>query len=80
MILTGKSGKPRDKPPKLMGATQFQRFVETAKAFEVDESGQAFERAISVVITSKAAKKPIELLTVAGTPTIVEAKEPRAKK
>jgi hypothetical protein len=46
---TGKAGKPRDKPPALKGKTQHQRFVETAKALEVDESGEAFERAMKMV-------------------------------
>ena len=47
---TGKAGKPRVKPPVLKGRTQFQRFVETAKALEVDESGKAFERALKVLL------------------------------
>lgn len=49
---TGKAGKPRNKPPDLKGKTQFQRFVETAKALEVDESGEAFERAMQVIAPS----------------------------
>ena len=50
MSPTGKAGKPRAKPPDLKGKTQHQRFVETAKALEVDESGEAFERAINLVV------------------------------
>ena len=50
MSPTGKAGKPRNKPPDLKGRTQFQRFVETAKALEVDESGVAFERALGVIV------------------------------
>jgi hypothetical protein len=46
---TGKAGKPRNKPPDLKGGTQFERFVETAKALEVDESGKAFERAMKAI-------------------------------
>jgi hypothetical protein len=46
---TGKAGKPRSKPPDLKGKTQYERFVETAKALEVDESGKAFERAMKVI-------------------------------
>jgi hypothetical protein len=49
---TGKAGKPRNKPPDLKGKTQFQRFVETAKALEVDESGKAFERALKDLLPS----------------------------
>jgi hypothetical protein len=47
---TGKAGRPRNKPPELKGDTQFQRFVETAKALESDESGKAFEKALGVVL------------------------------
>lgn len=50
---TGKSGKPRPKPPNLKGKTQFARFVETAKALEVDESGEAFERVLKVITKPK---------------------------
>ena len=51
----GKAGKPRNKPPDLNGKTQFQRFVETVKALEVDESGEAFEKALNVVVLVKPA-------------------------
>ena len=54
---TGKAGKPRNKPPDLKGKTQFARFVETAKALEVDESGKAFERAMKVIAPPKSAKR-----------------------
>lgn len=53
MSPTGKAGRPRNKPPVLAGDTQFQRFVETAKALEVDESGKAFEQAIKVIAPPK---------------------------
>lgn len=56
MSLTGKAGKARNKPPDLKGKTQFERFVETAKALEVDESGKAFERAIEVIAPPKPAE------------------------
>ncbi len=36
--------KRRDTPAK-----QSQRFVETAKELEVDESGKAFERALKII-------------------------------
>lgn len=49
MSPTGKAGRPRNKPPDLKGKTQFARFVETAKALEVDESGEAFERVMKVI-------------------------------
>ena len=50
---TGKAGKPRDRPPKLTGETQFQRFVETAKALEADNSGRAFEKALRKIVPTK---------------------------
>lgn len=49
MSPTGKAGRPRNKPPALKGKTQHERFVETAKSLEVDESGAAFERAMKVI-------------------------------
>ena len=36
---TGKAGKPRNKPPNLKGETQFDRFVETAKALDAEDGG-----------------------------------------
>jgi hypothetical protein len=56
MSPTGKAGVPRNKPPKLKGKTQHERFVETAKSLEVDESGEAFQRAMKVIAPPK--KKP----------------------
>lgn len=54
---TGKSAKPKpkSKPPPLEDAEQFQRFIETAEALEVDKSGKSFERALRAVIPSKKA-------------------------
>lgn len=57
MSPVGKAGKPRNKPPDLKGKTQFQRFIETAKALEVDESGSAFERAMKVIAPPKGKPK-----------------------
>ncbi len=57
MSPTGKAGKPRARPPDLKGKTQFDRFVETAKALDVDESGEAFEKAMKVISPAKPAKK-----------------------
>jgi len=50
--------KKKDNPVE-----QSQRFIETAKALECDESGEKFDSAISAVITKKldqksAGKKP----------------------
>jgi len=51
---TRRAGRPRNKPPKLKGKTQFERFVEAAKALEVNENGKAFERAINWISRKKA--------------------------
>lgn len=57
MSPTGKAGRPRNKPPVLEGETQFERFVETAKALEADESGASFKRAMDVIVPVSALKK-----------------------
>ncbi|MFA6244774.1 MAG: hypothetical protein WC655_27770 [Candidatus Hydrogenedentales bacterium] len=54
---TGKAGKPRNKPPDLKGKTQHERFVETAKALEVDETGKAFEKAVAIIVQPPGPKK-----------------------
>lgn len=58
MSPTGKAGKPRDSALVLKGKTQHERFVETAKALEVDESGTAFERAMKVIAPAQHARPP----------------------
>ncbi len=47
---TGKAGKPRNKPPNLKGETQFDRFVETAKALDAEDGGAQFMRAMNVIL------------------------------
>lgn len=59
---TGKAGKPKARPPHLKGATQFQRFVETAKALDADDGGVQFMRAMDVLappITPTSKKKGV---------------------
>ena len=41
---------PAKKPPPKNEKPQKQRFMEAAKAAEVDESGKAFERAVKRVV------------------------------
>ena len=65
---TGKAGKPRAKPPALKGKTQFQRFVETAKALEVDETGAAFERVMQVIAPANASGKTLNTTPDVLTP------------
>jgi hypothetical protein len=62
---TGKAGKPRARPPHLKGATQFQRFVETAKALDADDGSLQFMRAMDVLAppitpTSKKKEAPVK--------------------
>lgn len=46
--------KPKRKPkPKLTDKEQSERFIETARRLEVDETGADFERAIDKIIPSK---------------------------
>ena len=43
----------RDTPEK-----QSKRFIETAKTLEVDESGNAFERALGAIVQAKPKEVP----------------------
>jgi hypothetical protein len=49
---------PKKPKPEPDDTEQSQRFVETARKLEVDESGKSFERAISATLS----KKPDQLL------------------
>jgi len=53
---TGNRVKKKSKPPD--HTKQSQRFIETAKALKVDESGKEFDRALSVIIAP--APKPFK--------------------
>lgn len=44
---------PKSKRKPESPAKQYQRFLETAKAVGVDESGKAFNKAIKVIIVPK---------------------------
>jgi len=47
--------KPKAKPPrKMTKAEQSERFKETARALDADESGEAFERAFRKILRPKA--------------------------
>lgn len=51
--------KPKAEPkPKLTDAERHARFVETARAVEVDESPEAFDRAFDRVVKPKKAITP----------------------
>ena len=47
------------KPKKVKGQSQRERFIETAKKLEVDESGASFENVFSKVVPAKK-KLPLE--------------------
>lgn len=48
----GKAGTPKKKKakPKLTDKEQSERFIETARELGVDESGDAFERAVKKIL------------------------------
>lgn len=43
----------REQKPKPDDAEQSARFIEAAKAAQVDETGEAFERAMKVIVPEK---------------------------
>jgi hypothetical protein len=49
--------KKKSQPIRTKDPAQSARFLATAKSLEVDESGEAFERALSVVVPKKDARK-----------------------
>jgi hypothetical protein len=44
---------PKRKKPPLKPKEQFERFVETARALDVDETGKEFERAFKKAVPPK---------------------------
>lgn len=49
---------PKRKEPELTPKEQFKRFVETAREYEVDETGEEFERAFKKVVSKPAHHSP----------------------
>ena len=45
--------KPKAKPKKMTAKEQSAQFIKTARELEVDESGEAFEKAISRLLIPK---------------------------
>jgi hypothetical protein len=51
--------KPKPKrADKLSQQEQSERFIQTARELEADESGAAFEKAVSVVVTRRSKAAP----------------------
>lgn len=48
--------KPKP-PPKADDKEQSERFIETAREIEADESGDEFERALDLLLPTKAVKR-----------------------
>jgi hypothetical protein len=48
--------RPKSRGPKDTDKKQFERFVETARKVEADESGKAFELAFEKIVPAKHAK------------------------
>jgi hypothetical protein len=44
---------PRKKPPDPGEKSQRERFIETARELEADETGEAFERAFNKIVPPK---------------------------
>jgi hypothetical protein len=55
-MATGKE-KRRKKPPKPDNPAQSRRFLDAAKALGVDESGEAFRKAMKAVLKPKGKKR-----------------------
>jgi hypothetical protein len=45
--------KPKPKGPKNTDKKQFERFKETARKMESDESGEAFDRVFNLVVPAR---------------------------
>lgn len=73
---TGDPNLPR--PPD--DPEQSKRFEEKARELEADDSEDAFERVIGVVVKRNTAPNSSEPLTQKPTPTIVAEKKKRTKK
>jgi hypothetical protein len=58
MNVRGVKGKKRKRKTALEDKAQSDRFVKAAKELGVDESGQAFERAMDALVPRKTPKKP----------------------
>jgi len=50
--------KAKPKPKKMTAKQQYERFVQTARELECDESGERFELTVKKVLTPKQAKPP----------------------
>ena len=51
--MRGVKGKPRKRKTEADNKAQSERFIKAAKELGVDESGQAFERAMDTLIPAK---------------------------
>ena len=52
----GKVGEKQKRTPKTTDKRQYERFVETARKLEADESEEAFKRAFRKIVPAKRAK------------------------
>lgn len=50
--------KPKAVRPGAEGKTQAERFIETARRIGVDETGEAFERAVETIIRNRRRAAP----------------------
>ena len=52
-MATGKNRRKKGKPPKRDNPAQSRRFIEAAKRLGVDESGEAFNKALDKLVPKK---------------------------
>jgi len=50
----GKAGEKQKRTPKMTDKRQYERFVETARKLECDESEEAFEHKFAKIVPPKA--------------------------
>lgn len=46
----GKAGRPRPKPPDLKGKTQYEKFIETAKAVDIPDDKKTLDDTVLAII------------------------------
>ena len=53
----GKAGEKQKQTPKMKDKKEYERFIETARKLECDESEEAFENTFRKIITPRHSKK-----------------------
>jgi hypothetical protein len=53
----GKAGEKQKRKPKIADKQQYERFVETARKLECDESEEAFDKNFRAIMSAKTGRK-----------------------